>query len=247
MKTICFHSMVGGIGRTTCLANCALLLAEKHKVLILDFEFTKVGLALNGLMFKNPPHIQNDKACGFSKIIMSKSRTASIPEEVHKFDKFPLNLKGQCDLLPLYAAPISCGDLLRMRFSLPELFSHFVLSSIRAIEELGYDYVFIDVPVGISDMTGFLGDKFDTVVLFERCGEHDALLTSIWTWPLFDPDKTRKAIRVISQTNRNPAPKKEDALCMPFANTVPNDPFLGFKVHNSKLGKFYRQLIQSFS
>jgi MinD-like ATPase involved in chromosome partitioning or flagellar assembly len=153
---ISFYSFKGGVGRTMSMVNIAILLARKHKVLIIDFDLEAPGLE----NFLADFQIQSGRNQGGLLDILEIASNNSI-NEFEDFSPFMQKITGHSIKSLQF---INSGKIDRNYSNRVQQFnwSDFFLKSkggeffeyFREKLKNDFDYVFIDSRTGYSDTSG---------------------------------------------------------------------------------------------
>lgn len=153
---ISFYSFKGGVGRTMSLVNIAVLLARKHKVLIVDFDLEAPGIDKFLSTFNTKP---GKKKGGLLEILENANSQKSINANIYKsFTKSvigspirELHYLGSGDFYTDYSQRVQ-------NFNWQIFFEQnqggVFLERLREEWKANYDFVFIDSRTGYSDTSG---------------------------------------------------------------------------------------------
>ena len=163
---ITFYSFKGGVGRTMCLANIATLLAEHHKILIIDFDLEAPGL---GNYFEVYMNSSEDEQSGLLDMLEDSVEDDKINWE-HHVKKIKPDLFRNIDFISSGSSSENYSKRVQ-KFSWDAFFKNNganKLDKFRDDLKENYDFVLLDSRTGYSDTSGictyFLPDTL--IVMF---------------------------------------------------------------------------------
>lgn len=171
MGLVCtFYSYKGGLGRSMALANVGALLGRRHRVLIVDFHLESPGLER---FFENKParlHGSRHDICGVVDLIESRKRGLYQDWRDCLLWASPF---GAADRIAIMTAGRESEDYVKQVQDLewPALFKEhdlgWYLEELRSEWTKDFDFILIDSPSGITDISGICTIHLaDVLVLF---------------------------------------------------------------------------------
>jgi septum site-determining protein MinD len=165
-KVIAIHSFKGGTGKTTLSANMATILAQNHRVGVMDLDLSGPGLhVIFGLK-------KSDIRATLTDIFLGDAS----PEEVVVDLSQRFNLKNG----GLYFCPASnkVEDMLRLLKSGLEV-SVFQDTLQKVGEQYKLDYIIVDTHPGVENDTVLAMGCCDALVLVSRVDQQDLFGTAV--------------------------------------------------------------------